>query len=142
MPVGRPPKWKSPQEVEALGNEYFSTFEEGGKNFGKPITITGLAYALDTTRETLCNYQDKDEYSDTISKLKMRAELYAEERLYEGAATGPIFALKNFGWKDSQDLNHGGQKDNPVVMALPENDRAALEHYFKIKGMKNDGSTE
>lgn len=104
MPGGRPPKWTSPDQVRKLGDEYFESFKEGGSNYGKPITITGLAYHLDTTRQTLCDYENQDEFTDTLKRLKLRVERFAEERMYEGAATGPIFALKNFGWKDTQDI--------------------------------------
>lgn len=108
-PGGRPPKWTSPEEIKKLGDEYFDSFKEGGENHGKPITVTGLAYHLDTNRQTLCDYQNNDEFTDTISRLKLRVEMFAEQRLYEGSATGPIFALKNFGWKDSQDMNLGNK---------------------------------
>lgn len=112
MTAGRPPKWTNPAYVAQLGEEFFKQQEVTNK----PITVTGLAYHLDTTRQTLCDYQGKDEFTDTISKLKLRCEKYAEERLYEGAATGPIFALKNFGWKDTQDMNLGGQPGNPMQL--------------------------
>lgn len=130
MPGGRPPKWNSPDEVQKLIDVYFASFKEGAENYGKPITITGLALALDTNRETLCSYGEKDEYSDTIKIAKARVEHYAEQRLFDGAATGPIFALKNYGWKDTQDVNHGGQKDNPVVTTLADADKEILKRYF------------
>lgn len=69
----------------------------------QPFTITGLALALDTTRETLLDYQKKPEFSDTIKRGKTRVENYAEQRLYAGSPTGAIFALKNFGWSDKQE---------------------------------------
>jgi hypothetical protein len=130
MPAGRPPKWTNPEQVQTLADAYFESFNEGGKNYGKPITVTGLALALDTSRENLCNYQDRDEFFDTISKIKLRVEQFAEQRLYEGAATGPIFALKNFGWKDNQDLTHKGDKDNPIVTTLADTDKEILKRYF------------
>ena len=117
-PVGRPHKFQNVEELQQKIDAYFDSFKEGGENSGKPVTVTGLALALDTSRETLCDYQEKDEFSDALKKAKLRCEQYAEQRLYEGAATGPIFALKNFGWKDSQDMNLGGQKDNPVEANL------------------------
>ncbi len=115
MPAGRPLKFSSPEELQAKIDEYFHSFDEGGINRDKPITITGLALWLGTYRDVLCDYQEKDEFSNTIKTAKLRVEQYAEERLYSGPATGPIFALKNFGWKDTQDHNLGGQKDNPIV---------------------------
>jgi len=75
-----------------------------------PYTITGLAMALNTSRMTLLNYQKRDDYFYTIKRHKIKVENYAEARLFTGKATGPIFALKNFDWKDKseQDLNVSG----------------------------------
>lgn len=84
----------------------------------KPISITGLALHLGCYRETLTNYQERDEFFDTVKTAKQRVEQFYEERLPFQNATGPIFALKNFGWHDKQDVNLGGQKDNPVEANL------------------------
>lgn len=73
-----------------------------------PYTITGLALALDTTRETLLDYQYKEEFTDTIKAAKLRCENFNEQMLYGPSPTGTIFNLKNnYGWKDKteQDLN-------------------------------------
>lgn len=70
-----------------------------------PYTITGLALYLGTTRDVLIDYQDKEEYSNTIKEAKLRCEEFAERRLFEGKATGPIFNLKNnYGWRDTRQL--------------------------------------
>ena len=112
MPAGRPLKFKDAAEMQLGIDAYFAERIESQK----PITITGLAIALNTTRELLCNYEERDEFRDTIKAAKLRVEQYAEERLYEGAATGPIFALKNFGWSDrvEQDTTIKGDPNNPV----------------------------
>jgi hypothetical protein len=117
MAAGRPLKFSSPEELKQKAEGFF----ERCIAEDRPITITGLALALDTTRETLCDYQKKDEFSDTVTKIKLRVEQYAEEQLYVGkAATGPIFALKNYGWRDSQDVNLGGQGGENPVRSLVE----------------------
>lgn len=80
--------------------------EECRKN-DKPITITGLCIRLGTTRQTLMDYERKDEFADTVKRLKIRAENYAEEYLYNKngrAVVGAIFALKNFGWSDKMEF--------------------------------------
>lgn len=109
MPVGRPLKFQSVEELESAIDAYFASDP-------KPITITGLALALDTSRETLIDYQGRPEYSDAVKRAKMRCEHYAEKMLFTGrnGAAGPIFALKNYGWRDHQDVNLGGQQGNPV----------------------------
>lgn len=68
-------------------------------------TITGLAVALDTTRETLLDYENKPEnenFSDTIKRAKAFIHAYTEQYLYDGKnQTSGIFVMKNnFGWVD------------------------------------------
>jgi len=89
----------------------------------KPYAITGLAVALDTTRETLLDYQnsvfgeklikDNEELfkglSDAIKRAKETIKEYAESSLYTiKNPAGAIFNLKaNWGFQDTQkvDLN-------------------------------------
>ena len=81
-------------------------------------TITGLALSLDTTRQTLINYEDeRPEYLDTIKKAKLRVENGYEIDLKKSGRSGTIFALKNFDWKDTTntDLTSKGEK----IMYLP-----------------------
>lgn len=79
-------------------------------------TVTGLAVALDTTRETLLQYENeivkklpndiKKEISDTIKKAKQRIQAAYEQALFDrGKTTGAIFTLKNnYGWADKQEI--------------------------------------
>jgi len=97
MPAGRPLKFKTVKELEEKIEAYLSDCQE--RNL--PITITGMALWLDTTRDLLCNYENKDEFADTIKRAKMLVEYSYECKLHSGNnAAGMIFALKNFGWKD------------------------------------------
>lgn len=112
--MARPLKFESPEELQRLIDVYFDERKESGG----PISITGLALHLGCYRETLTNYQERDVFFDTIKTAKQRVEQFYEERLPYQNATGPIFALKNFGWTDKQDVNLGGQKDNPVEANL------------------------
>jgi hypothetical protein len=100
---GRPLKFKTPEEITEKAQAYFETTL--GNNL--PITITGLALALNTTRETLMDYQERDEFSDTIKAVKLVCENYAEIQVFTGKnQAGAIFALKNYGWKDKQEYDH------------------------------------
>ena len=100
--VGRPLKFKTPEEIENKANEYFEKCDKEDR----PYTITGLAMALDTDRITLIRYEDKEEFSNTVKKLKQKVENYAEEKLFNGGNTaGVIFNLKNnYGWVDKQEV--------------------------------------
>ena len=112
--VGRPPRYKSKEEIEEKIEEYFKECEgeilkddEGKPIFNKygspvviqqrPPTVTGLALALGfTSRQALLNYQAKPEFVDTITRAKARVEQYAEERLFDKDGTsGAQFSLRN-----------------------------------------------
>lgn len=99
--VGRPLKFKSVEELEKKINAYF----EDKKN--KPYTITDLAVWLDCDRQTLLNYQEKEEFFGTIKKAKTRIEASIEKGALSGLynPTFSIFNMKNnFGWKDKQEI--------------------------------------
>lgn len=101
METGRPLKFKSVEELQEKIDAYFASCDEENE----PITITGLALALDTTRDTLCDYGERSEFSDTIKKAKLRVENAYEKRLVRRGNGGDVFALKNFGWKDTKDID-------------------------------------
>ncbi|MBQ7660176.1 MAG: hypothetical protein IJS26_05540 [Alphaproteobacteria bacterium] len=98
----KPLKFKTVEELQKKIDDYFYSCDEESE----PITITGLALALDTTRETLCDYEEKDAYSDTIKKAKLRVQHAYEKRLVKRGNGGDIFALKNFGWKDKSEVDN------------------------------------
>ena len=110
MSLGQPLKFKSVEELQAKIDGYFAWADENEK----PYTITGLALYLDTCRQTLLNYQEKDGYMDTVKRAKLRVENYNEEALHTRTSpTGPIFALKNFGWSDRMAFE-GGDESKPI----------------------------
>ena len=98
--AGRPPKWETPEQLQKQIDKYFLDCEANNE----PLTITGLALALDTYRDVLMDYQNKDEFSYTIKKAKQRIENAYEKRLIANGRSGDIFALKNFGWVDKQEV--------------------------------------
>jgi hypothetical protein len=134
--AGRPLKFKSVKELQKKIEDYFESCfelkwfdedkrdEEGekikdakGNNkkvhiqkkvLVKPISITGLAIYLNTSRETLLDYQEKDEFSDTIKRAKDYCHNYVENGVLNGKinpAAG-IFNLKNnYGWKDKTEVD-------------------------------------
>ena len=119
---GRPPKYKSKEEIKDKIDEYFASCE--GKvwtdndgqpilnKYGQPIitgqrppTVTGLALALGfESRTSLLNYQGKKEFREVITRAKSRIEMYTEERLFDkDGANGAKFSLQNNfrGWNES-----------------------------------------
>ncbi len=101
--VGRPNKFKTVEEMQKAIDDYFIYCDMNEK----PYTVSGLAYALGTNRQTLINYEDKEEFVDTIKKAKARIEQFNEEMLYNKnvPTVGVIFNLKNnYDWKDKQEI--------------------------------------
>ena len=101
--VGRPRAFKSVEEVEEKINAYFNYCEEKEK----PYTMSGLAYYLEVSRQTLVNYSNQDQFFDTIKKARDRVQMQLEENALSNKAnpTFTIFNLKNnFDWKDSNEV--------------------------------------
>jgi len=98
--MGDRPKYTNPADMQALIYEYF-------KDNTRP-TITGLARALDLTRQGLINYEGKPEFADTVRQAKSQVEEILEQGLY-GNVAGLMFNLKNnFNWKDKQEIDTSG----------------------------------
>lgn len=140
---GRPPYYKTKEEIQMKIDEYFKQCEgeyltdENGEivlnKYDVPIkinekvpTVTGLALHLGfTSRQSLLDYAGKKEFLDTITRAKSRCEEYAESRLYDrDGARGAEFSLSvNFGWKKPAD-NSGNEKIPAVVIIndIPTNE--------------------
>jgi len=115
---GRPFKFTDPDLLEEKINEYFDTTPKD------EWTWTGLALSLDTTRETLSEYKEKEGFSDLVKWALLRVENGYEIDLKKHGRSGTIFALKNFDWKDKNetDITTQGDKVNGVIMLPQRND--------------------
>lgn len=68
-----------------------------------------MALALGfTSRGALDEYAHYDGFSHSVKRAKTYVELAYEKRLAGNAPTGAIFALKNMGWSDKQEIEHSG----------------------------------
>jgi hypothetical protein len=100
----------TPQGLAKIGCDYL----ESEIMFGRPLTISGLAYALGTDSEHLLRLRkleskepDKIAFKDIASRLKNFIEMYVEQQLHlRQNPTGCIFTLKNFGWQDKTEVDH------------------------------------
>lgn len=139
--VGRPPIFASVEEMQEKIDKYFEQCEgtekvdEEGNVFTdkygdpvmfgrKPLTVTGLALALGfNSRQTLLNYQGKEEFMDTITRAKTRIEQYAEERLFDkDGANGAKFSLANNfeGWNEKQQIEANVNSDLTITVELSD----------------------
>lgn len=142
MTTGRPPKYKTPEAMQEVIDEYFKDCEgkilkdsQGEPVFDKfrkpvminhrPPTVTGLALALGfTTRQALLNYQAKPRFVDTVTRAKSRCEDYAETRLFDrDGAMGAKFSLSNNfkGWSEKTESQVNMEiEDDPLTKAIKE----------------------
>lgn len=138
--VGRPPIYKTVNEIEEKIDAYFKECEgeilkdDNGKTvlnkFGNPVvinrkppTVTGLALALGfTNRLDLLRYQGKEEFCNTITRAKSMVEQYAEERLFDrDGSNGAQFSLRNNfkGWDADKKNDDSGDGKIMIVNNIP-----------------------
>lgn len=135
-PVGRPPLYKTPEDMQKIIDEYFDWCDNRSKkiyddkkgielqiSWPAPYTMSGLGRRLEMSRETLSNYKDKTEFLDTIMRARAKVEEDIEIRLMETRnEKGAIFNLgNNFGWKNKNetDITSKGEKieGNQIVFS-------------------------
>lgn len=92
--------WTDPESFSNSVEDYFN-------NKDIVHTWTGLALHLGfESRKSLWEYGEKPEFSNSVKKALLRIEEIYERNLFNKNAAGPIFALKNFGWRDTKEIKH------------------------------------
>lgn len=95
-------KFKDAEEFMAKVEEYFETTEP------REQTRAGLCVFLGITKVTFINYKNGtlgDDFKEAAEWAATRLENKYELDLNKGRnPTGPIFALKQYGWKDNQEV--------------------------------------
>jgi hypothetical protein len=115
--TGSPPKFNKPEALVEKINEYFEAIEKENE----PPTITGLTlFCGFCSRQSFYDYQnDKSEFSYVTRAARLVIAKWHEIRLclddeYQGGKTnyqGSIFMLKNFGFSDTQTIEHTGKAE-------------------------------
>lgn len=100
---GRPRKISSPEVFDALVDDYVSKCQKNEE----PILLLGMCLHLGLYgKEALYEYGCYDGFSQSVKRARAIVEHEYEKRLNTTTSTAaPIFALKNFGWSDQQQLN-------------------------------------
>lgn len=126
MAAGRPPLFKSDSQLKSKINKYFKSIEgefhmEPGEDeegniiekkvwdsYPEPATITGLCLFLGfESRQSFHDYAKNEEFSYTIKKARLRIEHEYEKSMNTSKIpTAQIFALKNLGWSDKQEIEN------------------------------------
>ena len=102
MGVWNQKKYDDPQALMDKIEEYFNTVSP------KDQTGAGLCIFLGISRMTYNNYKNGTagpEIQEVIAWAQTRLEnKYALDLNWKPNPTGPIFALKQLGWRDNQDV--------------------------------------
>lgn len=137
-PGGRPLKFETVEKLDRAISAYFDMCDphtqrrvvdcginEKGETIWRerevmteqqPYTGSGLARALGITRDTLIDYKERDQFSDSVQAAYERCHEWAESQLYGRSATGAAFSLKNnWSWRDRQEIDHT-TKDQPIPL--------------------------
>jgi len=149
MPGGHPPIFKTPQEMSIKIDEYFKLCDERKKSVVTKesevieipdparYTIPGLAYHLGFKQRTqLPDYaKDRPEFSDTISRARLKIECQRVENLVEVGtknSNGIKFDLvNNWDYKDRQEVEHSGKIDSDVKLDISGMDNIKLLDVIK-----------
>ena len=110
--VGRPLKFKTPEELEEKITKFFVHCKESGDI----PTILGLALWLDVDRQSLLDYSKKDQFSGIVKKAKEFCVHSVEQRGMKNQ-TNPAFVMywlgnNTQGWKneryENRSVHHSG----------------------------------
>lgn len=125
--VGRPRKFANPEDLEKLLNEYFD-----GKEYNE-MTLTGLCLFLDINKDTFYEYAKRDEFKHIIDMARLRIENSYEIALRKDGGSENIFALKNFGWREKQEIEFTGNIES-VNVSVDNLDEEQINRVKKIQG--------
>jgi hypothetical protein len=131
-PGGRPLKFQSVEDLQKMIDQYFEV---------TPVdewTWTGLALALDTSRETLSEYRQRPEFVDPLKRALLKIENQYEIDTKKHGRAGSIFALKNFGWRDRIETDVT-TKDQPLSALQVPQEKVQEFASFLAQDMKKQG---
>jgi len=128
MPGGRPKdtlKIKTVEELDEKINAYFKDTK------AEEWTMTGLAITLDIDYHTLINYGNRESYFQSIKNARLKVHNEYEKDLRKKGRSGDIFALKNFGWRDKQEVDNTHRISKPLLDNVRSNNFTEEDNVSK-----------
>lgn len=121
-PGGRPPKFTSPEHMEALYDEYENSLAPD-----EIPDVEGFCVYVDAWRDLFSEYGTKPEFSDTVKRIKNRIYAKKKQLAMQNKMNATIFifdAKNNAGYTDKteQDITSGGEKIAPVLVRFVGDD--------------------
>lgn len=109
---GRPRVFTTPEEMGLAVDRYLNMCT----THRTPPTYTGMILALGlTSKAAFRRYREYEGYSEEVDRAELMIEHEYEKRLNTAtSATAPIFALKQFGWRDKTEHEVTGAGGGPM----------------------------
>ena len=104
MAGGRPPKWKT----LAAFNKSVEGFWEWNEENDYIPDVEGLCLYIETSRKVLMEYEEKDEFSNTIKEIKSRIAFHKKQLALKGKIPAAIFCFDFHN-------NHGYQHREVII---------------------------
>lgn len=114
MAAGRPPKFASVQDLQSLFEAWQQEFEVTGAKATEIPDVEGFCDYADAYRDLLSEYESKQEFSDTIKRIKNWIYYKKKQLAMQGKMNPAIFifdAKNNAGYVDKSELDqhHSGE---------------------------------
>lgn len=125
-------RYSTPAQMQEAIDNYFVITDED------EWTVSGLSL-LFGSKKVLYDYRKRPAYKEIIDYALLKVE-YSYEKMMkkQGGGAGYIFALKNFGWKDTYDVGHSGDVTLSLSTYKNKIDEATTdEELHKIAGEQN-----
>jgi hypothetical protein len=134
-PVGRPPMFKTPEELQAKIDSYFEENKEA-----KEYTISGLVLHLGfENRNSMYDYERKPEFTSILKKARNRIEnrietlmLYGKQNKDFNLAGGMLWLKTHAGYTDRQ-VDKGDNVDIADVNVPTRQPRGEWEEQQRKK---------
>lgn len=122
---GKPLKFKTPDDLAKVIGEYFENTPR------EEWAVTGVSLAVGS-KQLLNDYEARPDYKHLVQRAKLMVENKYELALNGSSnAAGPIFALKNMGWRDQQYSEVSVLTSDKMTKAMS-----------RIDGLQAEGSDE
>lgn len=106
-------KYETPEDFERMSDEYFD------ETPARQQTKAGWLIHMNMSRMDLHNYQNYEEFKDVVDRAMLRLEAKYELQLNELGRTADIFALKQYGWVDKQEVDSNVKGSINIISNIP-----------------------
>lgn len=129
MAGGRPPLWGTVEELEKA----LEGFDKWNEDNDYIPDIEGLAVYLGTSRKTILDYENKEEFSYTIKRVKTKIAFHKKQLALKGKIPAAIFCFDFH--------NNHGYVNREIIIKDKEPEEVNIDDLKKeiIEDIKENG---